>query len=183
MSLIGVAIPLFFRLSSAAYHCHEKHFSWSLPANIQRQHFASQPQPQPQLRGLQDQHCCTLSFSDAESGMKAAKILGDLGSSKALDIRPSGGVGIGVDSLDVPREESSLSIPPHTLGAKPLGNKYTATSDAKDSIGYFQIFPDEVLALFLEYLEAPQLLVLGSTCKFMYAFCRSDDIWKALFIE
>jgi len=91
--------------------------------------------------------------------------------------------GIGIDSLDVPREESSLSIPHHPLGVKPLGNKYTATSDAKDSTGYFRIFPDEISAIFLEYLEAPELLVLGSTCKFLYAFCRSDDIWKALFIE
>ena len=113
--------------------------------------------------------------------MKAAKIPGDSGSSNTLDIQPSGLIRI--DSLHVPRGESSLSIPPHSLGIKPLGNKYTATSDAKDSIGYFQIFPDEVLAILLEYLEVPQLLVLGATCKFLYAFCRSDDIWKTLFIE
>ncbi|TVY41162.1 F-box protein [Lachnellula subtilissima] len=113
--------------------------------------------------------------------MKAAKIPGDSGSSHTLDIQPSGVIRI--DSLDVPREESSLSIPHHPLDIKPLGNKYTATSDAKDSTGYFQIFPDEVLAIFLEYLEVPQLLVLGATCKFLYAFCRSDDIWKTLFIE
>ncbi|TVY38737.1 hypothetical protein LOCC1_G005697 [Lachnellula occidentalis] len=88
--------------------------------------------------------------------MKAAEIPGDSGSSNALDIQLSGGIGI--DSLDVHREESSLSIPHHPLGVKPLGNKYTATSDAKDSTGYFKIFPDEVLAIFLDYLEAPELL-------------------------
>jgi hypothetical protein len=43
--------------------------------------------------------------------------------------------------------------------------------------------PDEVVATVLEYLDAPQLDLLGSCCKFLYAFCRSEDLWKALFIE
>lgn len=111
--------------------------------------------------------------------MKSSNIPADSGSLKSVDIRPSGGF----DSFDTPLEESSLSIPHHPLGVKPLGNKYTATSDGKKSVGYFQILPDEILAIFLEYLEAPELLLLGSACKFLYAFCRSDDIWKALFIE
>jgi hypothetical protein len=111
--------------------------------------------------------------------MKSSNIPADSGYPKALDVQPSGGI----DSLGMPLEESSLSIRHHPLCVKPLGNKYTATSDAKDSIGSFRMFPDEILAIFLEYLEAPKLLLLRSTCKFLYAFCRSDDIWKTLFIE
>jgi hypothetical protein len=80
-------------------------------------------------------------------------------------------------------EESSLAIPKHPLGVKPAGNSYTATSNAKTSIGPFQLFPDEIIAIFLEYLDAAQLRGFGSTCRFLYAFCRSDDLWKALFIE
>jgi hypothetical protein len=43
--------------------------------------------------------------------------------------------------------------------------------------------PDEVVATVLEYLDALQLDLLGSCCKFLYALCRSEDLWKALFIE
>jgi hypothetical protein len=111
--------------------------------------------------------------------MKSSNIPADSGSLKSVDIRPSGGI----DSFDTPLEESSLAIPHHPLDVKPLGNKYTATGDGKNSVGYFQILPDEIIAIFLEYLDSSELLLLGSTCKFLYAFCRSDDVWKALFIE
>jgi hypothetical protein len=96
---------------------------------------------------------------------------------------PSGGVIIESPTSRTPLEESSLAVPQHPLGIKPAGNKYTATSNAKDSVGLFQLFPDEIVAIFLEYLDATELRLLGSTCKYLYAFCRSDDIWKALFIE
>lgn len=86
------------------------------------------------------------------------------------------------DSLD-DSLELSLSIPSHPLGVKPSGNQYTAARNSKGVTGPFQLFPDEILAIFLEFLDAEQLRLLGSTCKFLYAFCRSDDIWKALFIE
>jgi F-box-like len=79
--------------------------------------------------------------------------------------------------------ESPHSIPHHPLGIKPSGNQYTARYNSKCSTGTFQLFPDEVLALFLEYLDSAALSTLGATCKFLYAFCRSDDLWKSLFIE
>jgi len=96
-----------------------------------------------------------------------------------MDVYPSGGV----ESLSLSIEESSNTIPPHPLGLKPAGNQYTATSIARNLIGSFQAFPDEILAIFLEYLDSYKLRLLGATCKFLYAFCRSDDLWKALFIE
>jgi hypothetical protein len=80
-------------------------------------------------------------------------------------------------------QDESDSIPPHPLGIKPAGNAYTASSNARDCMGSFQILPDELLAIALEYLEATSLLKLGAICKQLYAFCRSEDLWKAMFIE
>ena len=110
--------------------------------------------------------------------MKSSTISGDSGN-QAMDVYPSGGV----ESLSLSIEESSNTIPPHPLGVKPAGNQYTATSISRNFIGSFQAFPDEILAIFLEYLDSYKLRLLGATCKFLYAFCRSDDLWKALFIE
>ncbi|RDW74017.1 hypothetical protein BP5796_07459 [Coleophoma crateriformis] len=110
--------------------------------------------------------------------MKFAGSLAEPGLSDTLDMQPRGGI----ESL-VLEEESSVAIPLHPLGVKPLGNQYTATSNARHATGPFQILPDEMLAIFLEYLDSRDLQLLGSTCKSLFAFCRSDDLWKALFIE
>jgi hypothetical protein len=80
-------------------------------------------------------------------------------------------------------EDIEQAIPFHPLNVKPSGNKYTSTESARKAIGTFQILPDEVLAILLEYLDSRLLRHLGSTCKALYAFCSSDDLWKALFIE
>jgi len=97
-----------------------------------------------------------------------------------VNAHPSGGI----DSLvPVVVEESPLSIPLHPLGVKPSGNQYTTSRNARHFAGAFQNLPDEILAIFLEYLDSSELCLLGSTCKALYAFCRSDDLWKALFIE
>lgn len=102
----------------------------------------------------------------------------------SVDIQPSGGVLRVLESLG-PEEQpaESHSVPHHPLGIKPSGNQYTASLNSKCSVGLFQLFPDEVLAIFLEYLDSSSLRLLGSTCKFLYAFCISDDLWKSLFIE
>jgi hypothetical protein len=110
--------------------------------------------------------------------MKSPVIPADAGYSAFVDVQPSGGV----VSLEL-EEESPNSIPHHPLGIKPLGNQYTATSNGKDAIGPLKLLPDEVLAILLEYFDSFQLCLLGSTCKYLYAFCRSDDLWKTLFIE
>ena len=114
--------------------------------------------------------------------MKSFVITAGPGCSDPVDIQPSGGV---LESLepDEGSTESPYSIPHHPLGIKPLGNQYTATSNGKDAIGRLKLLPDEVLAILLEYFGSFQLRLLGSTCKFLYAFCRSDDFWKVLFIE
>lgn len=80
--------------------------------------------------------------------------------------------------------DTSNFIPPHPLGVKPSGNQYSALVNSRDFIGSaFKVWPDEILALFLEYLEPSELRLLGSSCKFLHAFCRADDLWKTLFVE
>lgn len=78
----------------------------------------------------------------------------------------------------------SDSIPSHPLGLKPSGNQYFASGPiARQSLGNFGRLPDEMILQFLEYLEPYSLKVLGTTCRFLYAFCHSDELWKPLFLE
>jgi hypothetical protein len=115
--------------------------------------------------------------------MKSSVLPADTGSAKVLEIQPSGNIDVeAIDSEHIATEESSV-IPLHPLGVKPSGNQYAARSNAKHRAGLFQILPDEILAVFLEHLDSHELLGLGSTCKFLYASCRAEDLWKALFIE
>ncbi len=75
-------------------------------------------------------------------------------------------------------------VPPHPLAIKPLGNKYLSTvADARGSLGSFGALPDEVLMQLLEYVDSYTLRLLGQTCKFLFAFCRDEELWKALFLE
>lgn len=79
---------------------------------------------------------------------------------------------------------AATSIPSHPLKVKPLGNQYLANGpNARASMGTFQLFPDEMLMICLEYLDVSSLRILGSVCKFLYAACRSDDLWKSLYLE
>lgn len=84
---------------------------------------------------------------------------------------------------DFLEEEETTLIPPHPLGVKPAGNLWTATDNARHASGNFQQLPDEVLMGLLESFEPGVLIGLSSTCKFLYAFCHADDLWKALFIQ
>lgn len=119
--------------------------------------------------------------------MKTFVIVPDPGYLAESDVAISSIGGNIPESLDREVFGESLDsdfIPHHPLGVKPSGNQYTTNINSRDQIGpVFKLFPDEILALFLEYLDAKQLLILGSSCKFLHAFCRSDDLWKSLFIE
>lgn len=101
----------------------------------------------------------------------------DLWSASATDLRSSR------DKSPIVQGEPTISIPPHSLGVKPSGNQYAATSNARHAIGLFRILPDELIGILLEYFGSSTLMSLGSTCKFLSAFCRVEDLWKALFIE
>ena len=82
-----------------------------------------------------------------------------------------------------PEVDTVVSVPPHPLGLKPLGNQYTAPINLKDNLGTCQRLPDELLILLLEHLNSSSLRYLGSTCKALFAFTRSDDLWKTIFID
>ncbi|MCJ1299141.1 hypothetical protein MMC08_001932 [Hypocenomyce scalaris] len=79
-------------------------------------------------------------------------------------------------------ESPVTMIPIHPLGIKPAGNAYTSSTNIRSTIGAFITLPDELIIRVLDYLDAPSLLQLGTTCKALYAFCRLEDLWKALFI-
>ena len=78
--------------------------------------------------------------------------------------------------------ESNLSRR-HPLGVRPSGNAMLADINLKNAMGSFTSLPDEVLAIFLEYLDAVDLLRLGTTCRALHAFTRNEELWKALFTE
>ncbi|KAG9534141.1 putative F-box and JmjC domain protein, partial [Aureobasidium melanogenum] len=79
--------------------------------------------------------------------------------------------------------DQSATIWRHPLGIRPSGNAFTATTNLKAAIGSFALLPDELLTQFLECLDAQDLLRLGATCRALHAFTRSEELWKALFIE
>ena len=79
-------------------------------------------------------------------------------------------------------ESPVTMVPIHPLGIKPAGNAYTSSTNIRSTIGAFATLPDELIIRVLDYLDAPSLLQLGTTCKALYAFCRLEDLWKALFI-
>ncbi len=75
-------------------------------------------------------------------------------------------------------------IPPHPLGIRPLGNRYLSTGpNARELLGSLEALPDEVLMTLLEHLDQYALQTLGYTCKFLFAFCSSEELWKAVFLE
>ncbi|EKD17233.1 hypothetical protein MBM_04810 [Drepanopeziza brunnea f. sp. 'multigermtubi' MB_m1] len=121
--------------------------------------------------------------------MKSSVLSGETGLPPMEVHRSSGsgaGGGVGSQSTVISLEDLPLhAIPQHPLGVKPSGNQYAAAavSISRNFIGSFRGLPDEVLAVFLDYLDSYTLRLLGSTCKFLYAFCRSDDLWKTLFVQ
>ena len=88
--------------------------------------------------------------------------------------------------VDVPSDhEDSFSpaVRKHPLGVRPLGNAFTSKVNLKASCGLFALLPDELLAQFLEQLNAADLLLVGATCRALHAFTRSEELWRALFVE
>lgn len=101
---------------------------------------------------------------------------------------PSAVLGNGIkpscDSSAVEAALEAQSIPTHPLGVKPLGNQYLHDGPrARGSIGSWAPLPDEIIMLLMEILDKPSLTHLGATCKFMFAVCHSEEIWKALFLR
>ena len=74
------------------------------------------------------------------------------------------------------------AIPYHPLGVKPSGNGLIAEWTLRTAAGNLATLPDELILLLLEYLDCFSLLRLGAACKALYAFTRSEGLWKRLFI-
>ncbi|KHJ32758.1 putative f-box and domain protein [Erysiphe necator] len=74
-------------------------------------------------------------------------------------------------------------VPKHPLGIRPLGNQYLGSINAKFFAGWFQILPEDLIASLLENLDPISLLTLGSTCTYLHAFCRWDNLWRTIFTE
>jgi F-box-like len=83
----------------------------------------------------------------------------------------------------LPAESNHDTIPCHPLGVKPSGNGWVAAHNLRRAIGAFMVLPDEVLLILLEHFGSSTILKLGCTCKALYAFARSEDVWKSLFIR
>jgi hypothetical protein len=83
----------------------------------------------------------------------------------------------------VANPDQSATIWSHPLGIRPSGNAFTASTNLKAAVGTFALLPDEILTQFLDYLDAQDLLRLGGTCRALHGFTRSEELWKALFIE
>lgn len=87
-----------------------------------------------------------------------------------------------VASLDSSDLVGHDAIPGHPLGVKPSGNALLAQENLRAAIGTFNLLPDELILILLEYLDGRSLLRIGQTCKAFYAFTRAEDFWKSLFI-
>lgn len=75
-------------------------------------------------------------------------------------------------------------IPVHPLGVKPLGNQYfSSVVPARRSLGQLVALPDEMILQILESLQAHDLLNVGVSCVFLFAFSRLDELWKSLYLE
>lgn len=82
-----------------------------------------------------------------------------------------------------PEREEEAAVVSHPLNVKPSGNAMTSHTNAKHRAGRFALLTDELVMLLLESLEATDLLRMGHTCKYLYAFASFDELWRALFIR
>lgn len=78
---------------------------------------------------------------------------------------------------------SEPQIQAHPLGIRPSGNALTESAHARDNIGTFGALPDEVILSLFEWLEGMDLLQLGATCRALFAFTKSEDLWKGLLLR
>ncbi len=71
----------------------------------------------------------------------------------------------------------------HSLGIKPIGNALTSNENAATRMGHFGRLPDEMIQVLLEWLDSESLLSLGASCRGLFAYATSDQLWKDLFIQ
>lgn len=87
------------------------------------------------------------------------------------------------DQTALEDNNASAVLPPHPLDVRPAGNAYTSKINLRSATGFFRQLKDELINEILEYLDAQSLIQIGSTCKALYAFSRSEELWKTLFLK
>ena len=87
------------------------------------------------------------------------------------------------DSLDALQQPAFQDIPRHPLGVRPSGNALGADRNLSHSTGTFQNLPDELLLALLQWLDEPELLNLGESCRAFYAYTTHDQLWRDLWID
>ena len=80
-------------------------------------------------------------------------------------------------------EGNDITVASHPLGIKPLGNAYKAEENIKIAAGRLLLLPDEIVSQIMDFLDACSLKSIGLTCKFLYAFSRSEDLWKSICLQ
>lgn len=84
---------------------------------------------------------------------------------------------------------SPSEIPAHPQGVQPLGNIYLDDQGQKlnfqlrECIGYFGMFPDDLLLTFLSYLSPFEVMKSGIWCKMFYILSRDESLWRNFVIE
>lgn len=78
--------------------------------------------------------------------------------------------------------EIELSYNAHPLGVRPRGNALAAHKTFLPNMGVLGGLPDETILMLLEWLDSKSLLNLGASCRALYAYTTSDQLWKDLFI-
>lgn len=80
-------------------------------------------------------------------------------------------------------QAAEVGIQPHQLGVRPSGNALTANEDLRSHAGLFGRIPDELVLSLVEWLDEDSLLMLGSTCRALYAYSTFDQLWRDIAIS
>lgn len=79
-------------------------------------------------------------------------------------------------------DDFALTYKAHPLGVKPSGNSLTANDSSAFTMGNFGRLPDETILVLFEWLDSNSLLNLGASCRGLFAYATTDQLWKDLFI-
>ncbi|GMG26908.1 unnamed protein product [Aspergillus oryzae] len=70
------------------------------------------------------------------------------------------------------------AIPGHPLGVKPSGNALLAQENLRAAIGTFNLLPDELILILLEFLDGRSLLRIGQTFSFTW-----QGTWRSTYLN
>lgn len=68
----------------------------------------------------------------------------------------------------------------HPNGIKPSGN-HVADADNTRHFDFFRLLPDELIHALFQVLSVQDLVSISHTCKRLYAFSLSEELWKDIY--